>query len=499
MRLLTSVVYEWYGAASVCYAYLSDVNVEERAERVFWHFRRSRWFRRGWTLQELLAPVDVQFFDMEWTRLGNRNLVLCNSIETTTGIPADFLTGVRSVQSASIARRMSWAAKRETTRREDIAYCLMGIFDVNMPMLYGEGDKAFLRLQEAIMQSSDDQTLFAWADPNGAAHDQWGLGSGLFAFSPAAFAESGSMVPFEASVATAKSTSRREATAITNRGVYFDCRFREEPFGAGENDVPGTIAAMLECTRENNPGYATITLAPTEESPLHYRRIHSYQLFFSSHMAYDRKIMYVRQGNLRSQRAKAPYHLVRLECHSGLPVLSSEGQRERVAFTEILSAYIDRIGGQDPWNLRSSRKLGLISDSISIPKGESVTAYIILGNSDENFYIVLMIGSNRAWDLVFDVWEPTTTTADAKLFLEVWRLATSTAPLERMPDQLLQRFVPHPASTSFQSQGRKITVHMQSDGQIELVSISFTRAYAASGLPQLVITPAPEDLDRLES
>jgi len=149
-------MYRWYQEARVCYAYLVDVEKEHFAQQ----FPRSRWFTRGWTLQELIAPQSVIFYDSRWIPLGSKE-DLIEDLVPITGIDKGSLQG-EDLEKASVAQRMSWAAKRETTRIEDRAYSLLGIFDVNMPMLYGEGKKAFLRLQEEIMKISDDQSLFSW-------------------------------------------------------------------------------------------------------------------------------------------------------------------------------------------------------------------------------------------------------------------------------------------------------------------------------------------------
>lgn len=151
-------MYEYYQKSQKCYALLSDVEgVEVNAS-----FESSRWFKRGWTLQELLAPKEVQFLNGQWKSLGYRDS-LHETISKITGIEYGYLTGSLPVEHASIAKRMSWAATRETTRDEDMAYSMIGLFDVNMPMLYGEGaTKAFLRLQEEIIKSNEDQSIFAW-------------------------------------------------------------------------------------------------------------------------------------------------------------------------------------------------------------------------------------------------------------------------------------------------------------------------------------------------
>ncbi|KAI5801991.1 hypothetical protein FPQ18DRAFT_369647 [Pyronema domesticum] len=118
------------------------------------------WFTRGWTLQELLAPSKVIFYSQDWIELGTKSS-LAMEIERITMIDSGALTGEHT-----IVRKMSWAAYRKTTRPEDIAYCLIGIFNINMPILSGEGKRAFHRLQLEIMKLSHDQTLFAWMKPD---------------------------------------------------------------------------------------------------------------------------------------------------------------------------------------------------------------------------------------------------------------------------------------------------------------------------------------------
>lgn len=153
-------MFRWYQNSAVCYAYLSDVEDKEAPEVAGSSFRRCRWFTRGWTLQELLAPEKVIFFSTSWLIIGDLRS-LYEIVEDITLISSEFLLG-RSVMQASISQKMAWASGRMTTRLEDLSYCLLGIFNVNMPLLYGEGEKAFLRLQHQIIDSSDDQTLFAW-------------------------------------------------------------------------------------------------------------------------------------------------------------------------------------------------------------------------------------------------------------------------------------------------------------------------------------------------
>ncbi|KAF5348000.1 hypothetical protein D9758_009999 [Tetrapyrgos nigripes] len=156
-------MYAYYRDSVVCYVYLSDVSpgLDPRASGKG-TFRESRWFTRGWTLQELLASPRILFYDREWNRIGTKSS-LSDVIVEVTNVPAAVLLGHTDIQSATIALRMSWAATRVTTRPEDVAYCLMGIFGVHMPPLYGEGARrAFIRLQEEILKHNDDPTIFVW-------------------------------------------------------------------------------------------------------------------------------------------------------------------------------------------------------------------------------------------------------------------------------------------------------------------------------------------------
>lgn len=172
-------MYRWYANSHECYAYLSDVLTPrlvtaEHDEM----FASSAWFSRGWTLQELIAPREVIFYNSHWIHLGTK-FDLLSKISTITSIDYDVLTGSTPPSNCSVAQRMSWASRRVTTRAEDLAYCLLGIFEVNMPLLYGEGDRAFFRLQRKIIKQLDDRTIFAWTD----SQEQ----KPVFARSPASF------------------------------------------------------------------------------------------------------------------------------------------------------------------------------------------------------------------------------------------------------------------------------------------------------------------------
>ncbi|PMD18044.1 HET-domain-containing protein [Hyaloscypha hepaticicola] len=151
-------MFHWYRDAAKCYVFLSDVPTvdgEDQSHQLPWEsaFRASRWFTRGWTLQELIAPASVEFFSKEGVLLGNKAFLERHICEIT-GIPAKALRG-GYLSDFSVIERMSWSEKRETTCKEDIAYSLLGIFDINMPLIYGEGrEKALRRLREEIDKAS---------------------------------------------------------------------------------------------------------------------------------------------------------------------------------------------------------------------------------------------------------------------------------------------------------------------------------------------------------
>ena len=156
-------------------------------------FRSSRRFTRGWTLQELLAPATVVFCDRNWAEFATRDRWAAE-ISRITNIGEYFLRRGGEMRRASVAQRMSWLARRRTARVEDMAYCMFGIFDINLPLLYGEGEKSFGRLQEEIIKALHDHTIFCWTWPDTATRPPPAWMPAL-APCPAAFINSGSYVP----------------------------------------------------------------------------------------------------------------------------------------------------------------------------------------------------------------------------------------------------------------------------------------------------------------
>ncbi|KAH8196660.1 hypothetical protein TruAng_009184 [Truncatella angustata] len=183
-------MFRYYKDSAECYVYMADLEPGRKLHS------GNRWFTRGWTLQELIAPSDVRFYNSSWGYIGNK-LCLSEDLAFITGVdayvleqgdcaihytpenwvendrnrwkrcncPHDIVPIQDVLASTSTARIMSWASKRETKKEEDIAYSLIGLFDVNIPLLYGEGSKAFIRLQHEIVRKRKDQSILAWRNP----------------------------------------------------------------------------------------------------------------------------------------------------------------------------------------------------------------------------------------------------------------------------------------------------------------------------------------------
>lgn len=268
-------MFVWYKNSEICFAYLSDIphtpGADYKSGEPYEELFESRWFTRGWTLQEMLAPDKLILCDSEWNDIGTKE-GLSKTLSEISGIDKAYLLG-EDLSLASIAQRMSWAASRETTRTEDIAYCLMGIFDVNMPLLYGEGPKAFIRLQEEIIKESTDQSLFAWKAPNDSASSGRGTSlvdpdrpklRGILARSPSEFILSSNIVPTNISPLS-------EPFSMTNNGLRIQLPLKPSPVGH-------RFLALLACREEDDfENVLAIYLSPLDRSSLYsanrFRRV----------------------------------------------------------------------------------------------------------------------------------------------------------------------------------------------------------------------------------
>ncbi|KAI1854280.1 hypothetical protein JX266_001421 [Neoarthrinium moseri] len=262
-------MFRWYQNAELCLAYLSDV-IHDDEQHIETQLKSSRWLTRGWTLQELLAPRQVLFYGAQWHFIGDRNL-LAPAIRASTGISEHYLlqdtssffnkrSRILRVQGAAIAEKMSWAAGRKTTREEDVAYSLLGLCGITMPLLYGEGSQAFLRLQEEVIRRHFDPTLLAWGLPcifnvysapssaidmlTGSIHPWsdptpeeacWELPSGVLATSPTMFSSSNRIIAHKVAL----------DWDLTSKGLRFK-------LPASEDDHPHLV---LPCQLRDMPRY----------------------------------------------------------------------------------------------------------------------------------------------------------------------------------------------------------------------------------------------------
>jgi hypothetical protein len=177
-------MFKWYRDSEICITYLQDVILSSPAPRPtepsMFHNSNSQspseWFSRGWTLQELIAPKDMRFFDSNWNYMGTKKS-LAIAIESISGVSAAYLIGAQDFREACIATKMSWMAGRTTTREEDIAYAMLGLFNITMTPQYGEGQYAFLRLQHELLSKTTDESLFAWQMPDPSTGTQFNIAS----------------------------------------------------------------------------------------------------------------------------------------------------------------------------------------------------------------------------------------------------------------------------------------------------------------------------------
>lgn len=235
-------MFRWYRNSRFCYAYLSDIMVTPEEQDI----TQSIWFNRGWTLQELIAPPQVYFYDRDGSYIGNRRQ-MAFQLSRKTRIQENMLSGYVEVEEAlsefTTAQKMSWAAGRKTTRTEDRAYSLLGIFGVNMPLLYGEGENAFVRLQEEILRTGTDLSLLSWS----LIDDEWiHPDRGLLARSPDDFHGCDTIVQ---AFPTPGLVSEETSFAMTNKGL----QIKNPPIVAlPTSKENGNFALSLSCRKDSD-------------------------------------------------------------------------------------------------------------------------------------------------------------------------------------------------------------------------------------------------------
>jgi hypothetical protein len=373
-------MFNWYRDAATCYAYLIDAPDDLGTEEGKTVFARSKWFRRGWTLQELLAPKEVEFFSGNWSPIGEKR-ALSVLLSEITGIDTEILQDDKPLDSASVARRMSWAAKREVTRPEDRAYSLMGIFSVNMPMLYGEGaEKAFLRLQEEIMKASDDQSLFAWVDQSSSPEAIFGL----LAPSPFSFLYSNSIIPYQ-------DWEPRSPYAMTNRGLRIELHLTALK--------DGLYVAALDCPSPpnfENSSFLALYLEKVSESDEQYARVRV-GTFGMVRQRGHLQTIYIRQKPQRpSDNGAFPHHIIQLRYRP---------PREVYKVMRIVA--LPNVKKMDPLLTRTDTQSNWIESPIafSLPRGPKDLAAGIIFESDEGERVVVLVGSFKNFQVGFDARE----------------------------------------------------------------------------------------------
>ena len=426
-------MYTWYQAAERCYAYLADVPANADTAAPNGEFARSKWFTRGWCLQELLAPSDLVFYSSQWDAIGNKRS-LCESISRITSIDVEILMGARPLESASVAKRMSWAASRQTTRVEDIAYSLMGLFSVNMPMLYGEGNKAFQRLQEEIMKHSDDQSIFAWTDPDALDDDY----HGLLADSPAAFGRSRDIYGYA-------DWEERSPFDMTNRGLRID-------FHLTRYDKNDLYAAALNCPNIRNfEGFLAIFLKRLPSDDRQFARVRC-QKFGALDARGSLETVFVRQQPRTADvGAVYPTHFFKL----------------RRLTTEAAYALID---AQYPRPSRDEAQIWMSTSharrwvpqrtpsSFKIRKGAGrLSAALLFRRTSDEEKFVLMLGSTTNLGVGFDAMEYSKAQLDS---------------LERIEEH----FCPQPPQSSLPMEFHRAQVsaspHLEGGAKVYVVDIS---------------------------
>jgi hypothetical protein len=292
-------MFRWYQNARKCFVYMNDVLWESKTAASRQSFRSSRWHIRGWLLQELLAPRINVFYDREWRFIGTKKS-LAPDLAAATGIRCECLLYSWALPAACIAERMSWAATRYCARIEDLSYSLMGVFDVQMPLIYGEGEKAFLRLQEEIMKKSDDESIFAWTRNCSE--------SGLLATSVKDFKESGDIrsMPWN-------ENEGRPSYTITNKGIQVHVPIASLDGSITPRDLMD-IKLPLNCSRRIASSEHRVNISLSKASGI-WRRVDCNTLGLSipSPIALDGAedvesyTIYVRQYGMPRERISSGY------------------------------------------------------------------------------------------------------------------------------------------------------------------------------------------------
>ncbi|KAI1846292.1 hypothetical protein JX266_007497 [Neoarthrinium moseri] len=392
-------MFSWYQGSDVCYIYLDDVPTDDDVVHPASAFCKSRWFNRGWTLQELIASRKRLFFSASWdllrpsvTKLGKvgklrQSARVMRVVETITGIPVSVIDHSTTVFQYSVATRMSWASKRKTTRVEDEAYCLMGLFQINMPLMYGEGPRAMRRLQEEIIRSSTDQSILAWGYNH--RYSSW---PGYLAASVKDFADINPILEPRNPSTYVRERQGRLAThsTVTNQGLHITMPIKEL-FGD-----PKTYLGLLDAFTLNGRQFALHLIPTGPESNLFARApgsaVVTIEMGLVNHWEWERRQIYIRDFDLQVD------HLSRMHTRLGsswLPwdlVLSGPAWEEEG--WKLSSCYPPT--GFEPYAFSSKKgyrahTLGAVGE----PCGQLANVVLIFTNQKHCLYLQLTSGQSR--------------------------------------------------------------------------------------------------------
>ncbi|KAI0964791.1 heterokaryon incompatibility protein-domain-containing protein [Xylaria arbuscula] len=327
-------MFKWYQNSAICYAYLDDVISDDDEPTPPASFPNSLWFTRGWTLQELLAPPVVISYSVDWVNIGSLK-DLAEVVAETTKIDTRFFDS-GNFEDFSIAQRMSWASRRQTTRIEDEAYCLLGLFGVNMPLLYGEGEQAFVRLQQGIMKEPDDQTIFAWGlrDPTSDSSSEHDYKGGVLAPSPKSFVGSGHIV-------RSITAEIHRPYAETNKGLQISLPLISAEKGS-------SILILSQGMKDASIPGVTLTTASD-----------GYIAVLNCHPSGDdekRIGFYIEQTTESISYARVNYR-------NGMALVSIKDVKEKATHTDMLIQIQNKISRTLPVEIQHSNRLVLIRSS----------------------------------------------------------------------------------------------------------------------------------------
>ncbi len=351
---------------------------------------------------------------------------MCDRLSSITGIDASILSHAQDLGSVSVAKRMSWASRRVTTRVEDAAYCLMGLFEINMPMLYGEGEKSFVRLQEEIMKESNDESLFLWIDDSADSDKN----NGLLATSPVMFKESGQFFPYY-------DWEPRAPFFKTNQGLQISLPLRRV-----EDNV--YVASLNCCSPMRTDGFAGLYLkritdfTDSNRSGYHdqYVRIRTDKIVSVNTTGNRGNVttFYVRQSTvLRSSLSVYPEHIVQLRNGPG----ADQGYRLHGTMGVRPSAALN----MDSWAWVPKG----LKTAFQVPKDANrLAAVIVIARGDDTKFTILLGSAPDLGGIACHILDE----CDERRTFGEWA----------------SLFRPHPYSTSSYLQRERVWVEIKSTG-----------------------------------